>query len=237
MQKHVTNALRMALPTIEDLEKAAKKTSSSFYQTLTEDLEASQSAFDSLSAQLEILAVDDAPNGSSIRNALNTINTAVKTIAQHVFTSTEHVTDLASTDSADTEVLATELSGMSLSANNIKQRGEAFATIQTIAEFFRKTEPHSPISYALERIAKWGDMQLPELLQELVEDKMAYEAYCKLTGIEMPKPPVPAPMPNQMGYNDPMNPPPLVNPMDAGGYPPPPVPGAPMGDPMFNNTF
>ncbi len=39
-----------------------------------------------------------------------------------------------------------------------------------IADFFRRTEPHSPISYTLEEAVRRGRLSLPELLTELLQD-------------------------------------------------------------------
>ena len=67
---------------------------------------------------------------------------------------------------------------------NIETRQDAFRTLQRTADFFRRTEPHSPVSYALEKAVRWGRMSLPELLKELVEDESPRKQIFKLVGIE-----------------------------------------------------
>ena len=42
--------------------------------------------------------------------------------------------------------------------------------LQEIAEYFRRTEPHSPLAYALEQAVRWGRTPLPKLLEELIPD-------------------------------------------------------------------
>ena len=59
---------------------------------------------------------------------------------------------------------------------NIRTREEAFETLLRVAGYFRSAEPHSPVSYALEQVVRWGRMSLPELLAELVADQSAREA-------------------------------------------------------------
>ena len=54
------------------------------------------------------------------------------------------------------------------SSGNISSREDAFKTLMKVAEFFRRTEPHSPVSYALEQAVRWGRMPLPELIRDLV---------------------------------------------------------------------
>jgi type VI secretion system protein ImpA len=41
----------------------------------------------------------------------------------------------------------------------------------TFAEFFQKTEPHSPISYIVQRAVKWGNMPLESWLQDVIKDE------------------------------------------------------------------
>ena len=42
--------------------------------------------------------------------------------------------------------------------------------LNDIAEFFKRTEPHSPVAYLVQRAVKWGDMPLDMWLQEVVKD-------------------------------------------------------------------
>jgi type VI secretion system protein ImpA len=49
-------------------------------------------------------------------------------------------------------------------------RGMAISQILTIADFFRQTEPSSPVPLLLERAARWGGMTLTEWLEEMLQD-------------------------------------------------------------------
>jgi type VI secretion system protein ImpA len=55
-------------------------------------------------------------------------------------------------------------------AGAIRGRQEALRRLSEIAEFFQKTEPHSPVSYLVERAVKWGNMPLEQWLQEVIKD-------------------------------------------------------------------
>lgn len=52
----------------------------------------------------------------------------------------------------------------------IRSRAEAFESLAEVADFLARTEPHSPVSYLLRRAIRWGNLPLPELLAELLED-------------------------------------------------------------------
>lgn len=66
-------------------------------------------------------------------------------------------------------------------------RDEAFMLIRKLIVFFKETEPHSPIAYNLERINRWGDLSLPELIGELITDESARANFNKITGVEVIK--------------------------------------------------
>ena len=50
-------------------------------------------------------------------------------------------------------------------------RLDAIRRLSAIAEFFRRTEPHSPVSYLVQRAARWGEMPLDEWLQEVIKNE------------------------------------------------------------------
>jgi len=53
----------------------------------------------------------------------------------------------------------------------LKSRQDALARLAEVAVFFKQTEPHSPISYLVQRAARWGTMSLQELMVELIKDE------------------------------------------------------------------
>ena len=68
-------------------------------------------------------------------------------------------------------------------AGAIQSREDALAAVTKIAEFFRKSEPHSPIPFLLDRAVRWGRMPLPALLNELIPDSSALSTFDQLTGV------------------------------------------------------
>src|SRR5262249_14553100 len=75
------------------------------------------------------------------------------------------------------------------SENGLHTREEAFRSLLEIAAFFRRTEPHTIVSYALEQIVRWGRMSLPELLAELIPEEPVRKSLFKQVGIKAPEPP------------------------------------------------
>ena len=55
-------------------------------------------------------------------------------------------------------------------AGEIANREQAIDLLKRIADFFHRTERHSPVSYRIRETIRWCKMDLPELLQELLSD-------------------------------------------------------------------
>ncbi|MEZ6149130.1 MAG: type VI secretion system protein TssA [Pirellulaceae bacterium] len=68
----------------------------------------------------------------------------------------------------------------------VASRDEALQHLLRVADFFRKSEPHSPVSYALEQAVRWGRMPLPDLLRDLVSDDTVLAQVFKRMGIARP---------------------------------------------------
>ncbi|CAA0084174.1 Uncharacterised protein [BD1-7 clade bacterium] len=88
------------------------------------------------------------------------------------------------------------LSGTGVEAHNGYTRESAYRELRHIANFFKRTEPHSPVAYLLDKAIRWGAMPLNELLSELLKDQPdTRESIFKLTGLNdaRPLPPVSAP--------------------------------------------
>lgn len=66
-------------------------------------------------------------------------------------------------------------------------REGAFQAIERIAQYFEKTEPHSPIQFALRQAVRWGRTPFPDLMRELLDDEGTMERLRRLVGL--PKPP------------------------------------------------
>ncbi len=69
------------------------------------------------------------------------------------------------------------------SAGPIRTREDALRELGRIADFFRATEPHSPLAYTLEEAVRRGRMSLPELLAEIMPDEEARHAVLSRLGI------------------------------------------------------
>lgn len=55
-------------------------------------------------------------------------------------------------------------------AGGLQSRAQALAQLRSVAEFFRRTEPHSPVAYLADKAAMWGEQPLHVWLRGVVKD-------------------------------------------------------------------
>ena len=60
---------------------------------------------------------------------------------------------------------------LDLNAGSLASKDAALRALNDIAGFFRRTEPHSPVAYLLERAVLWANMPLEQFLAELIRDE------------------------------------------------------------------
>lgn len=64
----------------------------------------------------------------------------------------------------------------------LQGRTQALAQLREVAEFFRRTEPHSPVAYLADKAAYWGEMPLHVWLRSVLKDPGALAHLEELLG-------------------------------------------------------
>jgi type VI secretion system protein ImpA len=172
--------------TLDLIDKAAMETMESgpaFFRTLLEDLQQCREVFDGLSRRLdELCGIQDAPPSSNIKNELSDCLKALQYVGKGAFETPEEESEAASDNAAETPGQA-DAAAVKLSSGYPKNREQAFKILLQLAEFFRRTEPHSPLSYTIEQVVRWGRMPLPDLLEEIIAEESARKNLFRLAGI------------------------------------------------------
>jgi type VI secretion system protein ImpA len=65
-----------------------------------------------------------------------------------------------------------------------RDRADAVRRLGAVAAFFKRTEPHSPVSYLVQKAMRWADMPLDAWLQEVLVDETAMARVRELLGIK-----------------------------------------------------
>lgn len=63
-----------------------------------------------------------------------------------------------------------------------QSRAQALLQLRMVADFFRRTEPHSPVAYLADKAASWGDMPLHVWLRTVIKDPGAVAGVEELLG-------------------------------------------------------
>jgi type VI secretion system protein ImpA len=174
--RRLESAGAVALDTIR---RVAVETPQEFVQATREDLQQALQQFERLGKAFDARCADQAPPTANIRNALQVCLDALQVLAPAEGAAP------AAADAAGGGQPAAASKG----PGGKVTRDEAFRQLLEVANFFRRAEPHSPVSYALEQAVRWGRMPLPDLLSELIPDSGARDFYFKLAGIKPPEEP------------------------------------------------
>ena len=175
--------IEQGVVSLELFDKAAADTPVEFFRETLADLDQAIAEFSRLTEVLGEKCGNDAsgysvaPPSSNIANALSACRDRLASLSRHVLGSEAEA-------GADGELAADGTPGsLTVDKSRMPTREDAFRSLLQVADFFRRTEPHSPVSYALEQAVRWGRMPLPELLQELISDEAVRKDLFRRTGI------------------------------------------------------
>jgi type VI secretion system protein ImpA len=127
-----------------------------------------------------------APSSSHIRKTLQDCREILVLLTDGVLESD----DILATDEDSSQLIEAggadgRRDGLPNDLTQVANREEAFRLLLRVSDFFRKTEPHSPISYMLQQAVDFGRMDLPELLKVLITDEDVLSRFAERTGIEI----------------------------------------------------
>ena len=175
--------IEQGAPTLDTFDKAVNETQPDVFAKLLEDLSEARQEFDKLAAVLDERCGKDesgfalAPPTSSIANALEETHDRVKHLTRELFGTPA---DEENGEAGDEGAGEGGEGGM---VSAVRSREEAFRSLLKVADFFRRTEPHSPVSYALEQAVRWGRMSFPELMEDLVRNDDARREMFRRAGV------------------------------------------------------
>ena len=67
--------------------------------------------------------------------------------------------------------------------SHLQNREQAMKVLQEIADYFQTNEPHSPVSYMLQKTIKWSQMPLHEWLAQVIKSESPLESVQELLGV------------------------------------------------------
>jgi type VI secretion system protein ImpA len=175
----------------EELQQACDAAGVSAMAEHLDIVDQSVAALDDIAATLEDRCGREAPSMSNIRNLLLESAAAIRDLAG--LTTSEEPSEAAANgaeapdpehrdrDGCREDVV--RLSGQVLS-RQIGSREEAFELLLAVARYFSRTEPHSPMSLALETLVRRGRMDFSALLAELLPQADMRKSVLTAAGIQ-----------------------------------------------------
>jgi len=166
---------------IADVETARSRTSKAFSEKLLGDGEHCLAMLAEMEAAVDSLLGSDGPSFSNAKTALqNLIHFVTPAAGKAAAGAVSAVVQPGAQTSAPPPSTA---SG-AMASGPLQSRAQALAQLRAVAEFFRHTEPHSPVAYLADKAASWGEQPLHVWLKMVVKDAAALSHVDELLGIE-----------------------------------------------------
>jgi type VI secretion system protein ImpA len=164
--------------TADKWRKAKAASRRAFYEKLFFVLDECFSEFKELNRIIEEkFDRNQTPGTTNLKKALDDIQAVVKKLLEDKRTEEPDAEEETTAESVSDENGTSPTAGgakgvvVATAAGAIQNRQDAIKRLADLAEYFRKTEPHSPVSYLVQRAVKWGEMPLEMWLQDVIKDE------------------------------------------------------------------
>lgn len=167
--------------TLATFRSACGATPKPFYESLYADFSKLRGNAKSFERAIDARLGVNGPSFSPLREALDDVGTLVERLARDagILAAAKTKASEAPTDEDNSEeVIVTTQSGP------IRTRAQALRQLRQVADFFRRTEPHSPVAYLADKAAGWGEIPLHQWLKQVIKDSSALSHLEELLGME-----------------------------------------------------
>jgi len=193
------NELTRGKLTLDRFDAARRDTPPSFYSELDGQLEGCAQALAQLERTLDERLGDESPAFSRVREALRNVTELVHRFARDAgllvppplphppvapAVPTRVEPTLPADDSFPAAGAPVGIPSTPAVRGPIQTREQALAQLREVADFFRRTEPHSPVAYLADKAASWGEMSLHLWLRTVVKNDETLSGLEELLGIK-----------------------------------------------------
>jgi type VI secretion system protein ImpA len=149
----------------EETRKAKSETRRAFYEELHADIAESWAALKALDKEMDARFSRQTPGLGSLTKTLDGIKSLLDRIVKEKRIEEPDPSDAV--EGAEGEAAGAGAGGP---GGSIRARDQALAQLAQVADYFRRTEPHSPVSYLVQRAIAWGQMPLDAWLVDVIKD-------------------------------------------------------------------
>lgn len=188
---------------LEQFEQSLFNTSKSFQYQNYQHFSVILAEWSILKSVLDTLMGLDAPSFAAIDSQLENIHASLKKLYKtDVFTQPVRATQTSESSAAAT-ITTQALSftqhkeqeidmhtvhpskGFQIQPqNHLANREQAMRVLQEISDYFQANEPHSPVSYMLQKTIKWSQMPLHEWLNQVIKNENPLHNVQELLGVQ-----------------------------------------------------
>lgn len=172
-------------PKLAELDAARRKSSRAFYEKLLAGSQHCQRALDQLEKAVDERLGIDGPGFSAAKESLDSV---IRTLSRFAQDAGIHKQTLLTNDPTQNTKDNNNLSTSAQMTGTIQTRTQALEQLRLVADFFRRTEPHSPVAYLADKAAAWGDMSLHSWLNTVIKDPTSLAHVEELLGVKVPPP-------------------------------------------------
>ncbi len=186
MEEMRAQALEEGKTTGEDWRKAVAATRRAFYEEQWFVLNECWEEFQALDRVMDEKYDRQTPGLGTLKKSLDEIRTLVeKLVKEKRLLEPDALADAEGGEGAEA---GAEGGGAAtgIGSGPVRSRTEALRRLAEVSEYFRRTEPHSPVAYLVQRAIKWGQMPLETWLQDVIKDDAVLGQLRETLGLNTP---------------------------------------------------
>jgi len=173
----------------EDFDKAVASLPRAHWELLFAELGGAWDELTKLDAALDERFGRGAPSLVALKKASDEVRALVESIVKRKRELEPDAAGPGRSSPADGVAALREGSGEAGAGGDLSNRASALRQLAEVAAFFRRTEPHSPVAYLVQRAVQWGHMPLEEWLKEVINDGTVLAHVRETLGLKDEDPP------------------------------------------------
>lgn len=167
--------------TVAQFRAACRATPRPFYEALFADFGRLREVAKAFEQAIDARLGADGPSFAAFRQTIEDVGALIERLAREAGVLAARKESAAETSTSEP---ADEAAPGAATLGPIRTRAQALRQLRLVAEFFRQTEPHSPVAYLADKAAAWGEMPLHVWLKHVIKDGGALARLEEMLGTE-----------------------------------------------------
>jgi len=167
--------------TPEDFAKGRAASKRAFYEEISGQLAECIREFQALDRAMDDKFGRETPGLGELKKSLDQVKDFADKTLKEKKAEEPSADDIGAGEAGEEGAVA---SGTPGTTGPIRSRQDALARLAQVADYFRRTEPHSPVSYLVQRAITWGQMPLDAWLADVIKDGGLLEAIKETLGLK-----------------------------------------------------